>query len=429
MADKACIVGAGISGLCTAKAFLDHGIEFDLLEQEESFGGVWLYKDGTERFSVYRSCHTIASKKFMEFSDFPISNKYLDYMSNQRYLDYIEEYVEAFKLVEHISFGTTVDSVSKSDDGTWSVTATKDGRAETRVYRDVVIATGLFRTPKYPSYFSAGTEGQTHAAYYRTPAPYEGKNVLVVGLGNSGADIACDLVSRAAKVSLSTRGGSHVFTKYVFGKPFLDYTSPYDGYMPFPVQQVMASFLMWLGRGSVTNYGLPKPDHKILVKNPVVSSRLLDMTDCGDIAVRPGIGSLDGNTVTFDDGSVERFDGIVFATGYAVDFPFFDTDLLDFKAGRFANYLNIVNLQHANLYFVGLIDLLGTIPPVVELQAKYLARLLSGSVKLPAKNDMAKQVEFLDRKMRKRFKLEQSDEPVIMVEVDRYHDHLRRLMR
>lgn len=425
MTNKTCIVGGGISGLTTAKAFLDKGIEFELFEKESSIGGVWFYREDPTKFSIYKSCHTIANKRFMAFSDLPISDDYKDYMSNRQYFAYVKEYVEKFKLADHVTLDTTVTEVSKVGDGTWYVTIETGGETETRTYANVVVATGLFHTPKYPDYFVGPSENQTHSAYYRTPDSYERKNVLVVGLGNSGADIACDLASRAAKVSLSSTSSAHVFVKYVLGRPFLEYTTPYDDYLPFRIQQLMARFLMWLGRGKVQDYGLPAPKHDILVKNPVVSSRLLDAIHCGDIDFRPGIRSLAGETVTFEDGTVQDFDNIIYATGYRVAFPFFDSGLIDFKIGAFCSYLHIVNLQHENLYFVGLVNPLGTLPPVVELQAKFVAQLLSGGITLPSRDKMERQVRRLDRKMRRRFQLDGSDEPTINIDFHRYQHRLR----
>jgi dimethylaniline monooxygenase (N-oxide forming) len=114
------------------------------------------------------------------------------------------------------TFKTEVTSVEKTHEGRWKVT-TSNGMS--RDYRAVIIANGHLWDPRWPNFPGVFSGTAIHSGEYRTAAPFDGKSVLVVGIGNSAVDIAVDLCKRAKSVSLSTRTGAYIMPKYLMGIP------------------------------------------------------------------------------------------------------------------------------------------------------------------------------------------------------------------
>ncbi len=121
----------------------------------------------------------------------------------------------------------------------------------------------------------------------------------------------------------------------------------------------------------MTDYGLPKPDHKLLEAHPTVSSELLPRLGHGDIAVKPNIDRFaGGRTVRFVDGSEEEIDLVVYCTGYKITFPFLDPEVFAAPDNRMPLYRRVVSVEHPGLYFIGFIQPLGPIMPIAEAQSR-----------------------------------------------------------
>ena len=106
----------------------------------------------------------------------------------------------------------------------------------------------------------------------------------------------------------------------------------------------------------------------------------------------------------FEDGTEETFDVLIYCTGYKMTFPFFDKDFLDPKDNDVQLYHKVVHPEHENLFFLGLIQPLGAIMPLSEIQAKWVVRILTGKSKLPSKEKMLKVIAEDRNEMRKRYK-------------------------
>ena len=127
----------------------------------------------------------------------------------------------------------------------------------------------------------------------------------------------------------------------------------------------------------MTDYGLPKPDHKLLEAHPTVSSELLPRIGHGDIAIKPNIDRFaGGSTVRFADGSEEEVDLVVYCTGYRIDFPFLDPGVFESKDNRMPLYSRVASVEHPGLYFIGFVQPLGPIMPIAEAQSEWIADLL-----------------------------------------------------
>jgi len=171
-------------------------------------------------------------------------------------------------------------------------------------------------------------------------------------------------------------------------------------------------------------YGLPKPDHKLLEAHPTISSDLLARIGHGRVMPKPNIERLNGSRVRFEDGSEEEIDVIVYCTGYKITFPFFRPGFIDAPGNRIPLYRRVVAPDHPGLYFTGLIQPLGAIMPIAELQSAWVADVLEGKVELPPREQMKSVVEREDRRMGKRY----VRSPRHTIQVD-FYPYLRTIRR
>jgi cation diffusion facilitator CzcD-associated flavoprotein CzcO len=221
------------------------------------------------------------------------------------------------------------------------------------------------------------------------PVELRGKRVLVVGFGNSAVDIASELSTAgvAARVVLSTRRGAWVLPKFVFGRP-LDQLGVTPSFLPLRVRQGIGAALYRLIVGNPKKYGLPAPDHAIGGAHPTVSNDLLARLSEGRVTPKPKVRRLLGSEVEFEDGSREAIDAIVYATGYKVTFPFFDSGFVSAPSNELPLYFRTFHPDIAGLYFVGLAQPLGAIMPIAEAQSKLIADHLTGRYKTPPADAM-----------------------------------------
>jgi cation diffusion facilitator CzcD-associated flavoprotein CzcO len=183
----ACIVGAGSSGIAAAKVLAEAGVAFDCFEKGTGIGGNWRYENDNGMSAAYASLHINTSKRLMEYGDFPMPESYPDFPHHSDILRYFESYVDHNGFRDRIETSREVTAIEAIDGG---YRVTIDG--ETRDYRAVLVANGHHWDPAWPS-FDGVFEGRTfHAHDYRTPDSLAGKTVVIVGIGNSAVDIACE---------------------------------------------------------------------------------------------------------------------------------------------------------------------------------------------------------------------------------------------
>jgi cation diffusion facilitator CzcD-associated flavoprotein CzcO len=354
-----------------AAALKARGIPFEIVDAGRQPGGIWdIDRNETP---MYESAHFISSRRLSGLPGFPMPESYPDYPRHDRILEYLRAFARHHDLERHITFGVRVDSASRRDDGGWHI-ALNSG--EQRQARALCVATGTTwfpRVPVVPGHF----EGEAyHSFFYRSPREFEGKRVLIVGGGNSAADIACDAARHASAAFISLRRGYHFIPKFIFGQPS-DVFAHSGPQLPRWLEERVFGFLInRILVGDLTKYGLPKPDHAILRSHPILNTQILHHLGHGDIAVRKDVASLDGKTVRFVDGSSEEIDLIIWATGYDKPFPFLRDEDLDRNGDALDLYLNVFHRRHADLFFIGLFETDGAAYSLDSAQAGLVASYL-----------------------------------------------------
>ena len=186
--------------------------------------------------------------------------------------------------------------------------------------------------------------------------------------------------------------------KYLQGKPVDELSSGMVSRLPFWATRAMMNVALKQAQGRMENYGLPKPDHKLGEAHPTISSDLLPRIGHGRIRVKPNLERIDGKRVRFVDGTSEEIDTIVWCTGYRITVPFLGSDVLDTSGNRVALYRRVVHPQRPGLYFIGLVQPLGAIMPIAELQSEWVADLFEGRAALPDVATMREEIESEQRR-------------------------------
>jgi cation diffusion facilitator CzcD-associated flavoprotein CzcO len=402
---SACIIGAGSSGIAAAKALHERGIPFDCIEKSDRVGGNWVFGNKNEMSAAYKSLHINTSRERMEYSDFPMPKSYPDFPHHSHIAEYFNAYVDHFGFRDKIMFDTGVEHAGREADGTWTV---KLDTGETRHYDALLVANGHHWNPRWPEPAYPGAEDfegeQMHAHHYVDNEPFRGKNVVVLGIGNSAMDIATESSFVANSTYLASRRGAYILPKYLFGRP-LDQigVNKHTGKVPFAWRRTILETMYKIGVGKVEDYGLPKPDHRIGEAHPTISADFLNRIAHGEMEWKPNIAALEGDAVRFEDGSVVPADIVVYCTGYKVTFPFFDEGLIAAPENDLPLYRRVFHPEIDNVFFVGLLQPLGAIMPLAEAQGKWIAAYLRGEYALPGPAALRADIEKERAEMFKRY--------------------------
>ncbi|XP_068448896.1 flavin-containing monooxygenase 5-like [Clinocottus analis] len=417
---RVAVVGGGASGLACIKCCLDEGMEPVCFESSDDIGGLWKFKENPEpdRASIYHSVIINTSKEMMCFSDFPIPAHYPNYMHNSLIVDYFRMFADRFKLKEHIRFNTKVLQVKQRSDfsrsGQWGVeTENKDGVTERHIFDAVMICVGHHCHPNLPLHDFPGIDtfkGKFfHSRDYKTPDEWRHKKVVVIGIGNSGGDIAVELSRVAKQVYLSTRRGAWIVNR------LSNNGLPRDVFLTrmtvFMRQILPFGFRCSMAERTVSqrlDHGLYnlKPKHRLFSQHPTVNDELPNRILSGTVQVKPNVRRFQGSSVEFDDGSVvEDVDLVVFATGYRFSFPFLASHVVSASENKAFLYKYVFppEMDRPTLAIIGLVQPLGAIMPISEMQARWATRVFKGCIKLPSAASMLKDVQCKQEAMAQRY--------------------------
>lgn len=393
-APRTAVIGAGISGLTAGKMLGDYGVPYACFESSDRVGGNWAFGNPNGHSSAYRSLHIDTSKFQLSFKDYPMPEEYPDFPHHTQIKDYLDGYTDAFGLREHIEFQNGVAHAEHLDGGGWRI---ETQRGETREFDFLVVANGHHWDPRLPTFRGKFTGTVLHSHHYvdpRTPLELSGTRILVVGLGNSAADITVELSSRTLgnTVTLSTRSSAWIVPKYFAGRPADRYytTSPY---IPLKWQRKVLQWMQPIGSGRPELYGLPTPNHKFGEAHPTQSVELPLRLGSGDVVAKPDIDRVDGETVHFVDGTSVDVDVIICATGYNITFPFFDPQFLSAPDNHIRLYKRILKPGLEDLAFAGLGQATPTLFPWVECQARLISAYAAGHYRPPAPDEMERAID------------------------------------
>ncbi|KAL6486178.1 hypothetical protein MHYP_G00055700 [Metynnis hypsauchen] len=420
MAQRVAVIGGGSSGLTCIKCCLDEGLEPVCFESSDDIGGLWRFKENPEpdRASIYHSVIINTSKEMMCYSDFPIPGHFPNFMHNSYIMDYYRMYAERFELTRYIRFQTKVLRVIPRPDfalsGQWDIeTEDKEGNREKHVFDAVLVCTGHHCHPHLPLKDFPGIDTfkgkYLHSRDYKTPEEWRNKRVVVIGIGNSGGDIAVELSRMTKQVFLSTRRGSWILNRVGPNGVPLDMSfnrasRMMQNILPFSVSSSLGEKKL-NERFNHALYGL-QPKHRLTSQHPMVNDELPNRILSGTVLVKPNVREFRGSSVIFEDGTVEdNIDLVVFATGYTFSFPFLPDHVISVTGNKTSLYKHIFppGLERSTLAVIGLIQPLGAIMPISEMQARWATRVFKGLLKLPSMKTMLKNIKAKEETMAERY--------------------------
>lgn len=367
------LIGAGPMGLCTARRLRQAGIPFTGFEIHSDVGGLWDIHSPTS--TMYRSAHLISSRTMTEFTEFPMPPDTPDYPSHHLMKAYFRAYARQFDLYRHFRFRSRV-IMAEPRGSDWQVTVEDPDGRHTITAAGLLIANGTLHTPKRISLPGEFTGLRLHSAAYKSPEIFNDRKVLVIGCGNSACDIAVDAVHRADRVDMVVRRGYYFLPKFVMGRPI----DTLGGKIRLPnrLKQLVDSAIVRLLIGKPSDYGLPDPDYRLYESHPVINSLVLHHLGHGDIGIRPGIKSVRDKDVRFEDGTSTRYDVILEATGYKLDYSFVDDALLNWQGAAPRLYLNTFHPDRDDLFVMGMVEAAGLGWQGRDDQARMVALYLKG---------------------------------------------------
>jgi flavin-binding monooxygenase-like protein len=381
--EKFCIVGAGASGLAVAKNFIERAIPFDCLERAPDLGGLW--NIATDSGIVYESTHLVSSISSTGFDALPMLDEdYPEYPSHDRVLGYFRDYARKFGIGEHIEFGKAVTRAEPRSDKLWDVWVA--GEERPRTYRGLVVASGHHDVPRMPTYPGAFVGEIIHSRAYKSPKQVRDKRVLVVGCGNSAADIVSDAVHGGSKVFLSIRRGYWFVPKFLMGWPTGDVVQNLE-LLPLPrfLKRWLFQAGLWVLQGPPSRYRMPDPEYSIDQAHPTMTDEIPRLVAHGSLRIKPEIAGYEGGRVVFKDGSRETIDLAVLATGYQPEVPFLEEGLLFAPDGRPRLLLNVFHPEHEGLFAAGLVQANGSMWRLADYQGQLIANTIVAEAVAPAR--------------------------------------------
>ncbi len=306
---KNIIIGAGPAGLAVAGRMKKAGIEYTLLEKSQTVGNAW--RNHYDRLHL----HTVKQWSHLPYMPFP--DDFPTYVSRKQLVDYLENYAAKFNIKP--IFNEEIIFIKKSGEH-WQLNANS---GKTYLAENVIIATGLNSRPNVPKW-----KGQekfkgdiVHSAFYKNPKPYIGKKTLVVGFGNTGAEVALDLSEHGVETYCVARGEISLVPRDLNGRP-VQVTAKQLEKLPFGLGDWLGSQVRKVYFGNVKKYGLKiaKGHPAVLLrktgKTPLIDIGTIAAIKKGDIKIMPDIEHFTQTGVQFKNGQHVDFESVILATGY-----------------------------------------------------------------------------------------------------------------
>ena len=387
------ILGAGAAGLCAAKTMLTAGFtDVTVFEMGSQVGGMWCYENDNGQSSAYRTLHINTSRNVTRFHDFPFAPDVQFFPDHWDMHTYLQSYAEHFGVRDIIRFNTPVRQLrphapgsDSSRSGRWELEL-DDGATE--VFDTVIAATGHLSTPNHVDLFKDTFSGEyLHSHYYREPAPFVGKRICIVGVGNSALDISGDVCATASRCVLVARSGALIMPKLLLGIPGTEITMAIQRpWLPDWLRRRLLRLVAYIAHGDQTKLGFkPLGD-----KRTHATSNGTIITDVAyrRVEIKHEIERIDGQRITFSDGSSDEFDTLIAATGYLIDLPFVPQEVVPLAENRLNLYKRIVPPGWPGLYFLGFFNTDTALNMVFEHQARWVRDIELGTAALPEESEM-----------------------------------------
>ncbi|WP_419995823.1 flavin-containing monooxygenase [Streptomyces boninensis] len=368
------VIGAGPGGLATAAALKARGVRPVVLEKSASVGASW--RGHYDRLRL----HT--TRALSGLPGLPIPRKYGRWVARDDVVRYLEAYTEHHQL--EIITGVEVNRVERHDDH-WRLHAT-GGRELTG--RAVIVATGYNHTPHLPDWPGRESyDGELqHAAHYRNSGPYHGKDVLVVGTGNTGTEIAVDLAEGgASRVRIAVRSLPHILRRTTAGWP-AQRTGVLVRRLPVKLVDRMAAKTTRWSVPDLGEYGLPYPASGLYSRVldgsiPVQDVGFIKAVQQRQVLVVPAVHGFEKGRVVLMDGTELEPDAVIAATGYRTGLEDLvgHLDVLD-ERGRPQVHGPVTPPQAPGLYFTGYTNPISGMLREIALDAEKIARAAAKAV-------------------------------------------------
>lgn len=398
---RVAIIGGGASGITTAKCLREDNHEPIIFEKSDQIGGVWVFKNTSG--GAFNSLRLQNSKYSTAFSDYPMPENISEFPHHTEVIQYLNDYVDTFKLRDCIRLCTTVEKITRRGD-IWEVTTdSKEGRV-THNFDAVAVTSGLYHESKLPHIPGEEKFGGTiiHAKDYKEPSIFAGKNIVVLGNGPSGVDIAVAASYTAKKVFWSFRRNNWFFPRYVSKLPVDFSFKRIYKFLPDSLISwiVKFKFLQLTSEHKDCNI---LPEFNILKGTPVVNDNILNLVKVGAIRTKPGISHFAEGRVIFDDESTVEADIIIYATGYRISLPFFEPSIIQTNSEGLDLYKHVFHPGIPSCAFIGFLRVSGGLFPCAELQARWFSKVLSQEVSLPNIQKMKEEIENTKLKQQKKW--------------------------
>ncbi|MER7816163.1 NAD(P)/FAD-dependent oxidoreductase [Streptomyces sp. NPDC096153] len=365
------VIGAGPGGLAVAAALRERGVRAVVLEKSDSVGASWR--------GHYDRLHLHTTRRLSGLPGLPMPRRFGRWVSRDDVVRYLEKYAEFHEL--ELVTGVEVSRI-EPEGSDWVLHATGGRRLTGRA---VVVATGFNHTPRTPDWPGRDTyTGELlHASAYRNPGPYTGKDVLVVGVGNTGAEIAADLAGAgAARVRLAVRTAPHIVRRSTAGWP-AQRTGILVRRLPVRLVDAAGRLMARAAVPDLSAQGLPRPEAGLYTRVrqgaiPVQDVGLIDAVRTGKVEPVAAVDAFDDDKVVLADGSRISPDAVIAATGYhrALEPLVGHLGVLD-ERGRPVVHGGRTPREAPGLYFTGFTNPISGMLREMALDARKIAKALS----------------------------------------------------
>ncbi|HVZ77246.1 MAG TPA: NAD(P)/FAD-dependent oxidoreductase [Gemmatimonadaceae bacterium] len=333
------VIGGGPAGLATSRELGARGVEHVVLERGDVAAYTWTH--------LYDSLTLHTGKHLSGLPGLKLPRATPLFPPRAEFVAYLQDYARRFAVPLRTNW--PVARVTRQGSG-WRV----EGERGVQTCDAVVIATGIVANPRIPEFAQREQfRGRVmHSRGYLRPGPFAGQRVLVVGVGNSGGEIASELARTGVRVTVAVRSGANVVPRAIAGIP-VQYIARQVRRLPRPVQRVVVAAVAKLGELRRGPPVLPRPAHSALEAIPLIGFHLVDAIRDGSVAVRPGVAAFTTDGVRFTNGVEESFDTVILATGFAPALAPLG-ELVQTDAKGFALRTDrVTSANQPNLYFVG----------------------------------------------------------------------------